>query len=69
MIEEKMRNAKEIRMAFMPLMLPMPLFKFLNDVAIKEGKTTSTLMTEAIKEKIEKLGEKYPFDIKEGKLK
>ena len=62
-VEDTMEKAKEVKMAFMPLMLPMPIFKFLNDVAIKQGKTASALLTEAIKEKLDKLGEKYPFEM------
>jgi predicted DNA-binding protein len=46
-----------------PMIIPKEVFKFLNDAALRRGKTAAALVNEALKEKIEKLADE---DLKGG---
>jgi hypothetical protein len=52
-------GVQEQQMVLVPMALPMITFRFLNEVAIKEGKTVATLVNEALREKVDKLADKH----------
>jgi len=42
----------------LPFIIPLPMYKLMHEAALKEGKTVEHLVSEAIREKVEKLGGK-----------
>ena len=58
-VEELVHDAQEQQVTIIPMIVPIPIFKFLNDIAVKEGKTVSRLVTEILREGIAALEKKH----------
>lgn len=62
-------NTNEQQVVFVPMVLPMGVFRFLNEEASKSGRGVTALINEALAEKIDKLsGEKLSRGGKNGRL-
>jgi hypothetical protein len=62
-------NTNEQQVVFVPMILPMGVFRFLNEEASKSGRGVTALINEALAEKIDKLsGGKLSKGGKHGRL-
>jgi len=51
-----MENGQEEQVIVLPFIIPLPMFKLISAAAVKQGKTVDTFVSDAIREKIKKLG-------------
>ena len=58
-IEDMLANAQEQPMTLIPVIIPMPVFTFLNEAAIKEGKTVSQLVVETLQRTVAEMAKKH----------
>lgn len=56
-LAEALEQATNQELIVVSMVIPAPVFKMLNVLAVKQGKTAAALVSEALREKIEKLAE------------
>jgi hypothetical protein len=58
-VEDIISSAQEQQVMIVPMLIPIPVFKFLNEIAVREGKTVSGLVIEILRDGINLLDKKH----------